>query len=85
MQLLQGEDVAIGSTCDHANHPTTILIGVLAGTIAIFGFAIIHRRQQKLIESVDTCCLTNLHGLPGLLGGFATIPVVIGLNVSSRL
>lgn len=77
--------VAIGSTCDHASHPTAILIGVLAGSIATIGFTIIQRRQQKLIKSVDTCGVTNLHGLPGLLGGFAAIPVVSGLNVSSQL
>ncbi len=77
--------VAIGSTCDHASHPTAIFIGVLAGSIATIGFAIIQRRQQKLIKSVDTCGVTNLHGLPGLLGGFAAIPVVSGLNVSSQL
>jgi len=77
--------VAIGSTCDHASHPSAMLIGVLAGTIATVGFAIIQRRQQKLIKSVDTCGVTNLHGLPGLLGGFAAIPIVSGLNVSSQL
>ncbi|NOQ25044.1 MAG: ammonium transporter [Bacteroidales bacterium] len=77
--------VAIGSTCDHASHPTAMLIGVLAGSIATIGFTIIQRRQQKLIKSVDTCGVTNLHGLPGLLGGFAAIPVVSGLNVSSQL
>lgn len=77
--------VAIGSTCDHASHPAAFFIGVLAGTIATVGFAILQVRQQKLIKSVDTCGVTNLHGLPGLLGGFAAIPVVSGLNVSSQL
>ncbi len=77
--------VAIGSTCDHASHSTAIFIGVLAGAIATIGFTIIQSKQQKLIKSVDTCGVTNLHGLPGLLGGFAAIPIVAGLNVSSQL
>ncbi|MFZ4741637.1 MAG: hypothetical protein ACOYLE_10790 [Bacteroidales bacterium] len=77
--------VAIGSTCDHASHPTAILIGVLAGAISTIGFAVVQSKQRKLIKSVDTCGVTNLHGLPGLMGGFAAIFVVNGLNVSSQL
>ena len=77
--------VAIGSTCDFASHPTAILIGILAGAISTIGFAVVQRKQQKLIKSVDTCGVTNLHGLPGLMGGFAAIFVVIGLNVSSQI
>ena len=77
--------VAIGSTCDHASHGQAMFIGVLAGTISTIGFAIIQSKQQKLIKSVDTCGVTNLHGLPGLMGGFAAIPIVSGLNVSSQL
>ena len=77
--------VAIGSTCDHASHPTAVLIGVLAGAISTIGFAVVQSKQRKLIKSVDTCGVTNLHGLPGLMGGFAAIFVVNGLNVSSQL
>jgi len=77
--------VAIGSTCDHASHSVAFIIGILAGTISTIGFAMIQHRQQKLIKSVDTCGVTNLHGLPGLLGGFSAIPIVNGLNVSSQL
>jgi ammonium transporter Rh len=77
--------VAIGSTCDFASHPTAILIGILAGAISTIGFAVVQRKQQKLIKSVDTCGVTNLHGLPGLMGGFAAIFVVSGLNVSSQI
>lgn len=77
--------VAIGSTCDHASHTEAIFIGVLAGALSTIGFAIIQSRQQKLLKTVDTCGVTNLHGLPGLLGGLAAIPVVAGLNVSNQL
>jgi ammonium transporter Rh len=77
--------VAIGSTCDYASHPAAILIGLLAGAISTIGFAIVQSKQQKIIKSVDTCGVTNLHGLPGLMGGFAAIFVVNGLNVSDQL
>jgi ammonium transporter Rh len=77
--------VAIGSTCDHASHPVAFLIGILAGAISTVGFAVVQQKQQKLIKSVDTCGVTNLHGLPGLMGGFAAIFIVSGLNVSSQI
>ena len=77
--------VAIGSTCDHASHPIAILIGVLAGTISTIGFAVLQSKQQKFHQIIDTCGVTNLHGLPGLMGGFAAILVVDGLNVSSQI
>ncbi len=77
--------VAIGSTCDHASHGGALVIGLLAGAVSTFGFAIIQNKQRNLIKTVDTCGVTNLHGLPGLLGGFAAIVVVDGLNVSSQL
>jgi len=77
--------VAIGSTCDHATHIEALVIGLLAGAISTIGFAIIQGKQKKLMKIVDTCGVTNLHGLPGLMGGFAAIVVVNGLNVSDQL
>ena len=77
--------VAIGSTCDHASHISAFTIGILAGAISTTGFALLQSKQQKLIKSVDTCGVTNLHGLPGLLGGLSAIPMVSGINVSSQL
>jgi ammonium transporter Rh len=77
--------VAIGSTCDYASHPVAFGIGILAGAVSTIGFAIVAGKQRKLIKSVDTCGVTNLHGLPGLMGGFAAIFIVGGLNVSSQI
>ncbi len=77
--------VAIGSTCDFASHPVAFGIGILAGAVSTVGFAIVAGKQRKLIKSVDTCGVTNLHGLPGLMGGFAAIFIVGGLNVSSQI
>jgi ammonium transporter Rh len=77
--------VAIGSTCDHATHIEALVIGLLAGAISTIGFAIIQGKQKKLMKIVDTCGVTNLHGLPGLLGGFAAMVVVNGLNTADQL
>ena len=77
--------VAIGATFDHATHVEAIIIGALAGAISTFGFAVIQGKQQKILKTVDTCGVTNLHGLPGLFGGLAAIPIVGGLNAGSQL
>jgi ammonium transporter Rh len=77
--------VAIGSTCDFASHPVAFGIGLVAGAVSTIGFAIVASKQRELFKSVDTCGVTNLHGLPGLMGGFAAIFIVDGLNVSSQV
>lgn len=77
--------VAIGSSCAHATYPMAIIIGVMAGGISTFGFAVIQSRQQRLMKIIDTCGVTNLHGLPGLLGGLAVLPIVKGMNIGGHL
>jgi ammonium transporter Rh len=77
--------VAIGSTCDTADHQTALLIGMLAGAVSTFGFAIIQNRLQSAIKSIDTCGVLNLHGTPGLLGGVAAIFVITGIDKVSQL
>lgn len=77
--------VAIGSTCDHATHGGALLIGGLAGAVSTFGFAMVQDKQKYFLKAVDTCGVTNLHGLPGLLGGFAAIVVVSGIDTASQL
>jgi len=74
--------VAIGSTCDSASHPTAFVIGVLSGVLSVFGFAVIQSRLQKILKSVDTCGVLNLHGWPGLMGGIAAVFVVNGIDKS---
>jgi ammonium transporter Rh len=77
--------VAIGATCASANHPTAFLIGILAGALSTFGFAVIQSKLEKTFKFIDTCGVTNLHGWPGLLGGLAAIFVVEGINVGGQL
>jgi ammonium transporter Rh len=77
--------VAIGSTCVIATHTMAIIIGLLAGGLSTFGFAVIQSKQQKWMKLIDTCGVTNLHGLPGLFGGLAALPLIQGLNIKSQL
>lgn len=77
--------VAIGSSCDSAPHSLAIIIGIIAGALSTFGFAVIQSKQQKLMKLVDTCGVTNLHGLPGLFGGLAVLPIVKNINMGSQL
>jgi ammonium transporter Rh len=77
--------VAIGSTCANVNYVEAGLIGALAGGISTIGFAIIQSRQQKWMKLIDTCGVTNLHGLPGLFGGLVALPLVKGLDIYAQL
>jgi len=77
--------VAIGSTCDFASHGAALGIGVLAGAVSTIGFAIVQDRQKIFLKAVDTCGVTNLHGMPGILGGLAAIVVVNGIDTSSQI
>ena len=77
--------VAIGSSCDFANHFEAMIIGIIAGTISTVGFAILQEKQQKFHKIVDACGVSNLHGIPGIFGGLAAIVVVDGIDVSAQL
>ena len=71
--------VAIGATCNLVAAPSAFAIGLLAGTLCVFGYAVVQPRLQRAFNIVDTCGVHNLHGMPGLLGGLAAIVVVPGV------
>ena len=77
--------VAIGSTCANASFSVALIIGILAGGLSTFGFAVIQSKQQKWMKLIDTCGVTNLHGLPGLMGGLAVLPIIHGLDMQSQI
>ena len=77
--------VAIGATCDYATHPEAMIIGVIAGAISTIGFAIFQEKQEKFHKIVDTCGVSNLHGIPGIFGGLAAIVVVEGIDIAAQL
>ncbi len=77
--------VAIGATCDYATHTESMIIGLFAGAISTVGFAVLQEKQEKFHKIIDTCGVSNLHGIPGLFGGLAAIVVVDGLDVGAQL
>lgn len=77
--------VAIGATCDHISHTGALIIGVCAGVISTVGFAILQQKQQKFHKIIDSCGVSNLHGLPGIFGGLAAIFVVEGLEPVAQI
>jgi len=77
--------VAIGSTCDLASPGAAFTVGILAGVISTFGFAVIQGRVTELTAKVDTCGVAYLHGLPGLFGGLAALFVVAGIDSGAQL
>ncbi len=77
--------VAIGATCDYATNAQAILIGIFAGAISTFGFAVIQGHLQEKIKAIDTCGVTNLHGIPGILGGLVALVVVSGINMGAQV
>jgi ammonium transporter Rh len=71
--------VAIGATCNRVSPGGAFGIGLLAGAICVIGYVALQPRVQSLLRGIDTCGVHNLHGMPGLLGGFAAILVVPGI------
>lgn len=77
--------VAIGSTCDLALPGTAFAIGIMAGIVSTFGFAVIQSWFTNVTKRVDTCGVLYLHGLPGLLGGIAALFIASGINIVVQL
>merc|ERR1711907_617222 len=65
--------VSIGATANLPLGPFgAVLIGLLAGALSTIGFC----KQDFIITGkTDTCGINNLHGMPGLLGGLASVVV----------
>jgi len=77
--------VAIGSTCANATYSEAAIVGIMAGSLSTFGFAVIQSKTHKWMKLIDTCGVSNLHGLPGLMGGLAALPIVHGINIGGQL
>lgn len=77
--------VAIGSTCDKVSPAIAFVIGLLAGALSTFGFAVIQDRLQNAIKKIDTCGVLHLHGLPGLFGGFAAMVTIHGISQMNQI
>lgn len=65
--------VAIGSAADIIVMPFgAMLCGFVAGVISSFGFAKLSNFLRDKLTLHDTCGVLNLHGMPGLIGGFVS-------------
>lgn len=76
--------VAIGSTCDTASLTAAFVIGIIAGGLSTFGFAVIQPKAEALLKGIDTCGVMNLHGMPGLFGGIAAVFIVDGISIETQ-
>jgi len=56
--------VSIGATADLVGPFGAIVVGALAGLLSTWGFV-----KGPFFSDVDTCGISNLHGMPGILGG----------------
>lgn len=77
--------VAIGAVADTASFGSAIIIGLLAGLLSVFGFAVIQNKLQKGLNLIDTCGVSNLHGLPGIFGGLAALFIVPNIDASIQI
>lgn len=66
--------VSIGATANLVTPFEALVIGGLAGALSTFGFI-----KSPFFGDVDTCGISNLHGMPGIFGGLASaiIPLIV--------
>ncbi|XP_026147274.1 ammonium transporter Rh type A-like [Carassius auratus] len=66
--------VAVGTCADMDIQPFgAMLIGITAGVISTVGFKFLTPILASKLGIQDTCGVHNLHGMPGILGGLASI------------
>jgi len=77
--------VAIGSVANLTLNPfTPVLIGFISGHISTLGFAKIQAWVESTFELHDSAGVHNLHGMPSLLGGIASIVVAAYKTTGGR-
>jgi len=66
--------VAVGSVANMLIQPWAgILIGFLAGFISVLGYRYLSPIMDRWLYLQDTCGVHNLHGLPGVFSGLASV------------
>ena len=64
--------VAVGSSADLVIGPSfSLLIGMIAGIMSTGGYNKVQPFLQRKLRIHDTCCVNNLHGIPGIIGGLS--------------
>ena len=65
--------VVMGAACDLIPNPGFAMIcGAVAGAISCLGFLMGQKNVKEKLFLHDTCGVTFLHGIPGLIGGFVS-------------
>ena len=77
--------VAIGSVCNTATFTEAIIIGMIAGAISTTAFALFQSRLEKGLKVIDTCGVSNLHGIPGIFGGFVALITVESIDATAQV
>jgi len=62
--------VSIGATANLVGPFGAVVVGGLAGLLSTWGFV-----KGPFFSDVDTCGISNLHGMPGILGGLVSVVV----------
>merc|ERR1711879_995116 len=73
--------VSIGATANLVGPFGAIAVGGFAGLLSTWGFV-----KSPMFGNVDTCGISNLHGMPGLFGGVfsALVPMFyVGTGVNT--
>ncbi|XP_057555509.1 ammonium transporter Rh type A [Hippopotamus amphibius kiboko] len=74
--------VAIGTCADMEISPYfAMIVGSIAGMVSVLGFKFLTPLFTTKLRIHDTCGVHNLHGLPGVIGGLASI-VAIALETA---
>ncbi|TDH74273.1 uncharacterized protein CCR75_005079 [Bremia lactucae] len=64
--------VAMGTRCNLAIcSAASITLGLVVGIKSTAGYYYVTPRTEHFLRAHDTCGILNLHGMPGVIGGFA--------------
>jgi ammonium transporter Rh len=65
--------VAMGSAADLIDYPfCSMIVGFVTGAISALGFIYLGPWLKNRVNLHDTCGVHNLHGIPGIIGGFVS-------------
>lgn len=66
--------VALGACCDMIILPgSAIGIGGIAGLASVLGYVYVQPFLERRLGLHDTCGVNNLHGIPSIIGAFASV------------
>ena len=77
--------VAIGSVANLTLSPfTPLLIGFVAGHVSTLGFAKLQTLVEGALDLHDSAGVNNLHGMPAIIGGLASVVVAAYKTTGGR-